>query len=305
MQRRPLLQPIAGINIADVGFAFQKYRHNHEVPVATSRSGGKKVGRDGATGRFVSGKKAKSATSASFVNAGKGRVTAMSPRGTGEPATSVPAPMGGRRRIADDSLAGAASGVGNVTRPGLRTSLANRVHRWLAESLETMSDDEILRLVEAQSPAETVAELLVAVPEMRRKSEADWTELLLRGAEAKAQVAELAGGLLSPLQAAQVLKISVPGVKQRLDRRKLLAVPLPGGRRGFPARQFEEDGRVREGVAEVAAVGADVDSWALLSILVDEVEDAAGGTLLERLNEAAVRADVLGRLASYGVQGAA
>ncbi|HKP76276.1 MAG TPA: hypothetical protein VJT67_12185 [Longimicrobiaceae bacterium] len=168
-----------------------------------------------------------------------------------------------------------------------------------------MSDQEVLKLIEAQTPAETIAELLVATPDTRRTPDGDWTELLLRGAEAKGQIAALAGGLLSPLEAARVLKISVPGVKLRLERRKLLAVPLPGGQRGFPALQFEQDGRVRDGVAEVAAAGANIDPWALLSILVDEAEDAAGGTLLERLGDAAVRADVLGRIATYGEHGAA
>ncbi|MBV9110260.1 MAG: hypothetical protein JO306_12690 [Gemmatimonadetes bacterium] len=188
---------------------------------------------------------------------------------------------------------------------GVRASLVARVQRWLAGSLERMSDDEVLRLVEAQSPEETVAELLVAAPESRAAPESEWTELLLRGAEAKSRIMSLAGGLLSPLKVSQVLKISVPGVKQRLERRKLLAVQLPGGQRGFPALQFTREGRVRDGVAEVAAAGAHLDPWALLAILVDEVEDSSGGTLLERLDDDAVRADVMGRIASYGVHAAA
>lgn len=197
--------------------------------------------------------------------------------------------------------------IGNPpsTSSSMRASLAMRVERWITSSLEQMSDQEVLKLIEAQTPAETIAELLVATPDTRRTPDGDWTELLLRGAEAKGQIAALAGGLLSPLEAARVLKISVPGVKLRLERRKLLAVPLPGGQRGFPALQFEQDGRVRDGVAEVAAAGANIDPWALLSILVDEAEDAAGGTLLERLGDAAVRADVLGRIATYGEHGAA
>ena len=186
----------------------------------------------------------------------------------------------------------------------LRTSLVNRVQRWLAGSLEQMSDEELLKLVEAQSPAETIAELLVATP-TRRAADDDWTDLLLRGAEAKNQIARLAGGLLSSSQAAEVLRISVPGVKQRLERGKLLAVPLPGGQRGFPALQFQQDGHVRKGVAEVAAAGAHLDPWALLAILVDEDEGAPGGTLLERLGDDDVRADVLSRLASYGEHAAA
>ncbi|HEV7590860.1 MAG TPA: hypothetical protein VGO40_22305 [Longimicrobium sp.] len=186
----------------------------------------------------------------------------------------------------------------------LRSSLVNRVQRWLAGSLDQMSEEELLKLVEAQSPAETIAELLVATP-TRRAADDDWTDLLLRGAEAKNQIARLAGGLLSSSQAAEVLRISVPGVKQRLERGKLLAVPLPGGQRGFPALQFQQDGHVRKGVAEVAAAGAHLDPWALLAILVDEADGAEGGTLLERLGEEAALRDVLSRLASYGVHAAA
>jgi hypothetical protein len=80
-----------------------------------------------------------------------------------------------------------------------------------------------------------------------------------------------------------VLRISVPGVKQRMDRRKLLAVPLPGGQWGFPALQFAEGGRVRPGVPEVAKAGAERDPWTVLSILVDDAPDGSG-ILLERLD---------------------
>lgn len=194
---------------------------------------------------------------------------------------------------------------GSSPSSSLRASLVTRVERWVTSSLEQMSDQEVLKLVEAQSPAETIAELLVATPDTHRAPDSDWTELLLRGADAKSRIAALAGGLLSPLETARVLKISVPGVKLRLERRKLLAVPLPGGQRGFPALQFREDGRVRDGVAEVAAAAAHIDPWTVLSILVDEPEDGGGGTLLERLDEAAVRADVLGRITTYGEHGAA
>jgi hypothetical protein len=183
---------------------------------------------------------------------------------------------------------------------GVRSSLVSRVERWLRNSLGRMSDAEVLRAVEAQSPAETIAEILVAAPDARAASADDWAELLLRGAEAKRDIAELVGGLLTSSQAASVLNISVPGVKQRVERHKLLAMPLPGGQWGFPALQFGEDGHVRAGVAEVARAGAHVDPWALLSILVDDVEDRKGGMLLERLDERAVLDDVLNRLATYG-----
>lgn len=188
---------------------------------------------------------------------------------------------------------------------GVRSSLVGRIERWLRRSLDRMSDDEVLRAVEAQSPAETIAEILAATPEARSASDADWAELLLRGAESKRLITELVGGLLTSSEAAEVLRISIPGVKQRMDRRKLLAVPLPGGQWGFPSLQFDLDGKVRPGVPEVAKAGSHIDPWVVLSILVDDVEDGRGGMLLERLDDPAVLADVLNRFATYGFHGAA
>lgn len=180
---------------------------------------------------------------------------------------------------------------------GVRASLGKRIERFVTHALERMSEEDLLRAVAAQSPSETFAEIMLATPEPR---EHDWSELLLRGAVAKGEIMEAAGGLLSSSEAAALLKISVPGVKQRVQRRALVAVPLPGGQWGFPALQFERDGRVRSGVAAVAAAGAELDPWVLLSILVDDAEDGRGGILLERLDDEAVRADVLSRLATHG-----
>lgn len=182
---------------------------------------------------------------------------------------------------------------------GVRSSLINRVERWLRGSLARMSDEEVLRAVEAQSPAETIAEILAATPELRAASENDWAELLLRGAEAKSRIVEMVGGLLTSSQAAAILKITVPGVMLRMGRRKLLALPLPGGQWGFPALQFAEGGRVREGVPEVAKAGADIDPWVVLSILVDDVPDGSA-TLLERLDDPAILSNAVHRLETYG-----
>lgn len=181
----------------------------------------------------------------------------------------------------------------------VRTSIMTRMERWLWRSLDRMTDEEVLRAVEAQSPAETIAEILAATPEPRIGSEADWAELLLRGADAKSRIVELVGGLLTSSEAAAILKITVPGVKLRMERRKLLAVPLPGGQWGFPALQFADGGHVRSGVPEVAKAGARIDPWVVLSILVDDAPDGSG-MLLERLDDPAVLRDALHRLETYG-----
>jgi len=183
----------------------------------------------------------------------------------------------------------------------VRASLTGRVGRWVQQSLDRMTDAEVLKLIEAQSPAETIAEILVATAGTRPSTaEGDWADLLLRGAEAKREIAELVGGLLTSSEAAAVLRISVPGVKQRMERRTVLAVPMTGGQWGFPALQFDAGGHVRTGIPEVLKVSAHVPAWTLLSILVDEVEDARGGMLLERLEDERVMRDVLNRVTTYG-----
>lgn len=208
------------------------------------------------------------------------KVTPARPKGAPPPSTALPR--------------------GGSIESGVRSSLAGRVERWVRQSLDRMTDAEVLKLVEAQSPAETVAEILVASAGARSGSEEDWADLLLRGAEAKREIADLVGGLLSSGEAAAVLRISVPGVKQRMDRRTLLAVPMSGGQWGFPALQFDAGGKVRTGLPEVLKASAHVERWTLLSILVDEVEDARGGMLLERLDNPRVLRDVLNRVTTYG-----
>jgi hypothetical protein len=141
-------------------------------------------------------------------------------------------------------------------------------------------------------------------PEHTRSTGID-LETLWEGNAVQRQIAEFAGGLLSSWEVAERLQISPEHVTSRLSRRELLAVPLPDGRTGFPALQFQKDNRLRIGVPEVAKAGAHVDPWVLISILVDDVEDDFGGILLERLNESVVLADVLNRLATYGTHGAA
>lgn len=199
----------------------------------------------------------------------------------------------------DHALALAAIERARARRTGVRASLINRIKNWLGGTLARMSDDEVLRAVEAQSPAETIAEILVATPEARASAENDWAELLLRGAEAKNRIAELVGGLLSSSEAAAILGISVPGVKQRMERNKLLAVPMAGGQWGFPARQFDERGHVRPGVPEIAKAALELDPWTALSILVDDAPDGSG-ILLERLESTAILQDTIRRMQTYG-----
>jgi hypothetical protein len=127
-----------------------------------------------------------------------------------------------------------------------------------------------------------------------------WTRALARGAARKQEMIQRAGGVLSSGQVAPLLGITVSAVNQRRSRhRSILAVPLSGGEWGFPARQFG-DGDVRKGVAEVVRAAGEMNPWVLLAILLDPVADAEGPTLLDRLDDEAVRADALNRVRTHG-----
>jgi hypothetical protein len=162
-----------------------------------------------------------------------------------------------------------------------------------------------MRAVAAESAAETVAEVLLAAPEVGAAEQSAWVRALLRGAQHKRALLELAGGAMSSSEVSDLLGISVQAVKQRIDRRGILAVPLAGGAWGFPAKQFDAEGRVRAGVAEVLRTAPGVNAWVVLSVLLDPPAGGREGTVLEHLDDDEVRAGAIALLAGYGEQGAA
>ena len=189
---------------------------------------------------------------------------------------------------------------GSAARQELEDALLRRVEASLRASLRRMSPSELMRAVEAPSPAATVAEIISAAPEAGNPDESAWTRALARGAARKQELIERAGGVLSSGQVAELLGITVSAVNQRKNRhRSILAIPLAGGEWGFPARQFV-DGEVREGVAEAVRAAGDLNPWVLLSILLEPAGAPDGPMLLDRMDDDAVRRDVLNRVRSHG-----
>ncbi|HEX6369616.1 MAG TPA: sigma-70 family RNA polymerase sigma factor [Longimicrobium sp.] len=185
-------------------------------------------------------------------------------------------------------------------RQSIEASLLRRVESTIHASLGRMTMPDLLRAVEAPTAAATIAQIISAVPEAGLEGESAWTRALARGAARKQEMIQRAGGVLSSAQVAELLGVTVSAVNQRKNRHhSILAVPLSGGEWGFPARQFT-DGVVREGVAEVVRAAPEMNPWVLLSILLDDVAEEGGPTLLDRLDDSAVRADVLHRVGSYG-----
>lgn len=189
---------------------------------------------------------------------------------------------------------------GLQARQELEEALLRRVESSLRASLRRMTPSELMRAVEAASPAATVAQIISAAPDLGIQDESAWTRALARGAARKQEMVQGAGGVLSSSQVAELLGITVSAVNQRKNRhRSILAVPLSGGEWGFPARQFA-DGAVREGVAEVVRAAGEMNPWVLLSILLGDAGEPGGPTLLDQLENEQVRADVLQRIRTYG-----
>jgi hypothetical protein len=195
---------------------------------------------------------------------------------------------------------GARAAGKDATRALLEESLLRRVEGTMRASLKRMTSSDLMRAVEAPTPAATVVEIMNAAPEVGLEDGSAWTRALARGAARKQEMIRAAGGVLSSGEVARLLGVSVSAVNQRKNRhRSILAVPLSGGEWGFPARQFE-DGDVRRGVAEVVRAAGEMNPWVLLSVLLDPVAGEGGSVLLERLDDPAVREDVLNRVRTYG-----
>ena len=183
----------------------------------------------------------------------------------------------------------------------VRRALFRRMVAQIKVAVRGATEEQILRAVEAPTATGTIAELLAAVP--GRTGEIDeWAEELLRGAAAKQELLEAAGGTYSTGQVAELLNRSVPTVQQRLRRRSLLAVPLANGEWGFPVCQFTESGPP-PGLGQVLRAFGDTDPWVQLSVLLSADEEG-NGRLMDRIRDAG-QLDEVERIArSYGEQGA-
>jgi len=198
-----------------------------------------------------------------------------------------------------------ASDASRVSDVAVREALFRRVEDYLRESMAQMTESELMAIISAPTELETIARIVAASP-VRVEDQNDWSQALLRGALHKEAALRAAGGVLSSGQAAEILGITVAGVKQRQRRGKLLAVPTANGEWGYPALQFGEHGRVRDGLAAVIeAFGNDADPWVVLAFLSNPVPGAGTGTAFQALDDPAATAALVEVVRTYGEQGAA
>jgi len=175
----------------------------------------------------------------------------------------------------------------------LRTLRKGLDDQTLREASEAPSDFEALVLSLLRSPPEITA----GDPLLGAK---------LRGLQARRQLIEQSGGLLTTTQVAKLLNLTNQAVLKRADQNKL--VDITQERRGhyFPAFQFTQEGKVVAGIPEVLselAKGSHA-GWAAVTFFVSGNERLDGRTPLEVLKAGDVAAVV--RAADwYGEQGSA
>lgn len=186
-------------------------------------------------------------------------------------------------------------------REGVERSLVSKATDLFRRSLKQMTVEQIERAIAAPTPAATVVEVLNAAPEVGLARETSTTRALARGAAAKQEMIQAAGGCLSSGEVAKLLGKTVSAVNQRRARNQILAVPLSGGEWGFPANQFSSND-LRSGIANIVSAAGTMNPWVLLSILLDRVPGSES-RIIDSLEESEVMEDVLARIRSYGQHG--
>lgn len=194
----------------------------------------------------------------------------------------------------------------SASRGALRSddeAMVERMSRYLGYSFERLDPETRRRAIAAVTPAETIAVVVHAAPEMGLPTDSALARALARGAQRKQELLLRAGGALTSGEVGELLGgITVQAVKARVGRRKLLAVPLSGGYSGFPAIQFDGTD-VRPGLSEVlaAAHATGMGEWYLFALLMDPAPGREDPLILALADEG-VRAGFLARLATYGEQ---
>ncbi|MBW3629509.1 MAG: hypothetical protein KY464_09445 [Gemmatimonadetes bacterium] len=180
-------------------------------------------------------------------------------------------------------------------------ALEARVANIIRASIKSMDDDARRRAIASPTPAGTIAEVVSAAPDVGLPGESAHARALARGAALKQRMLMQAGGALTSGQVAAVLGLTAQGVKSRAERRKLLSVPLSGGKWGFPALQFAGND-VRPGIPEVVSEAGrrEMGAWYLLSLLLEPAPEH--DTMLEALADPAIRGGFIARLRTYGEQ---
>lgn len=201
---------------------------------------------------------------------------------------AVPADAIGRAALPDF----AAAAVPKL--PYLQLSVLQRAMRAVTVSFDGFDQEELARIVAEETDAEVLFELLAHSKLLEALEEKDpLAEARLKGVQAQARLLAEAGGAASGAEAGEMLGgISRQAVDARRKKGGLLAVSVPGGRRGwrYPRCQFDRtsEGGVIPGLGRVLSATEDLGGWMALSFLLSPEERLGGKRPLDALREGRV-----------------
>jgi len=166
--------------------------------------------------------------------------------------------------------------------------LSTRLEGSLERIISSLSPGAARRALEAPGPVTTI---VVALEEfLREHPEALITDPdalnATRLAAAKQGIIEMAGGLISTSDAAEILGISPSAVRKRIERGQLLSIPSASGEHRLPRVQFR-DGTALAGVEAVLMAMHIEDPWMRTQLFL---EPDVIGSLRDGRVEDAVRA---------------
>lgn len=148
--------------------------------------------------------------------------------------------------------------------------LSTRLEGSLERIISSLSPGAARRALEAPGPVTTI---VVALEEfLREHPEALITDPdalnATRLAAAKQGIIEMAGGLISTSDAAEILGISPSAVRKRIERGRLLSIPSASGEHRLPRVQFR-DGTALAGVEAVLMAMHIEDPWMRTQLFLD------------------------------------
>jgi len=161
--------------------------------------------------------------------------------------------------------------------------------------LQALSREDKLAVAGSVDVPQLVLRLARATPAID-PAKSDAGERLARSAEFKRDLLERAGGAMTAGQVQELLgHKSVQAVHKALATRRLLAVD-DGGRKLFPACQFD-GATVAPGIPALLAAAPNASTWALLQFLVDGDEGLGGARPMEMIRSGPDTIDRLVRFA--------
>lgn len=145
-------------------------------------------------------------------------------------------------------------------------------------------------------------EALTSAPAISQIEDDSLLAAKMRGLKRKMQMVQIAGGVLSSEQVAQMLGISRQAVDKRRSSNQLLA--LTQGRRGYGYPSFQvQDGKTINGLEEVLTQLRALDPWMQMVFFTSANERLGGKTPIESLQEGLIK-EVKAVASGYGEQGA-